>query len=175
MGPVISDAAAQKLLIAQLQLLHRGGRALVEMRSIGARPAMLSPGLIDVTGIADRSDEEIFGPLLQLIRVDDFEAAIAEANNTAFGLSAGLLSDRADLYERFFAAVRAGVVNWNRPITASGSLPSAASGSAATIARSGYYAADYCSYPIASMEASRLELLLNRLRDRATAKTQVRR
>jgi len=33
----------------------------------------------------------LFGPLLQVIRVPDFAAAIAEANNTRFGLSASLL------------------------------------------------------------------------------------
>jgi len=47
--------------------------------------------------------KSFFGPLLQLIRVDDFDAAIAEANRTAYGLSAGLLSDSRALYDRFTA------------------------------------------------------------------------
>ena len=41
--------------------------------------------------VADRPDIELFGPLLQVIRVDTFEQAMIEANNTMFGLSASLI------------------------------------------------------------------------------------
>jgi succinylglutamic semialdehyde dehydrogenase len=159
MGPVVNDAAAEKLLAAQARLIERGGRPVVEMRSIGPRPAFLSPGLIDVTPITVRLDEEYFGPLLQLIRARDFNAAILEANNTAYGLSAGLLSDSRTLYEQFFRAIRAGVVNWNRPLTgASASLPFGGIGLSGNHRPSAYFAADYCSYPVASMEGEKLEL-----------------
>jgi succinylglutamic semialdehyde dehydrogenase len=159
MGPVISDAAAEKLLASQQDLIARGGKSMIEMRSTGWRRAMLSPGLIDVTAITDRPDEEIFGPLLQLIRVADFDAALVEANRTAYGLAAGLLSDRADLYEKFRHEIRAGVVNFNRPTTgASGSLPFGGVGLSGNHRPSGYYAADYCSYPIASMETKTLSI-----------------
>jgi succinylglutamic semialdehyde dehydrogenase len=159
MGPVVNDAAAAKLLAGQERLRSSGGRVLVEMRSLGPRPAVLSPGSVDVTNIKDLPDAEFFGPLLQLIRVDDFDVAIAEANRTAYGLSAGLLSDNRALYERFYLAIRAGVVNWNRPITgASGSLPFGGVGLSGNHRPSGYYAADYCSYPVASMETPKLEM-----------------
>lgn len=164
MGPVINETAAEKLLAAQARLLARGGKALVEMRSLNGRPAMLSPGVMDVSGIADRTDEELFGPLLQVIRVADFDAALTEANRTAYGLSAGLLSDRRELYEQFYRVIRAGVVNWNRPTTgASGSLPFGGIGLSGNHRPSGYYAADYCSYPVASMESEKLEMPTNRL------------
>jgi succinylglutamic semialdehyde dehydrogenase len=159
MGPVVNDAAAAKLLAGQERLRSSGGRVLVEMRSSSPRPAMLSPGLIDVTSVKDRPDDEFFGPLLQLIRVEDFDAAITEANRTAYGLSAGLLSDSRALYDKFFRTIRAGVVNWNRPITgASGSLPFGGVGLSGNHRPSGYYAADYCSYPVASMETPKLDL-----------------
>jgi succinylglutamic semialdehyde dehydrogenase len=164
-GPVVSDAAAAQLLAAQADLERRGGRAIVRMKSIaGQRPAMLSPGLIDVTPIADRPDSEIFGPLLQLVRVPSFDVALAEANRTAYGLAAGLLSDRRELYERFFREICAGVVNWNRPTTgASGKLPFGGVALSGNHRPSGYYAADYCSYPIASLEVERLSLPSQRL------------
>ena len=159
MGPVISDTAGQKLLTAQAELIKHGGKSLIEMQPISGKPSMLSPGLVDVTNIPNRSDEEIFGPLLQLIRVDNFDAALQEANHTAYGLSAGLLSDSRDLYDKFFRAIRAGVVNWNRPTTgASGSLPFGGVGLSGNHRPSGYYAADYCSFPIASMESESLAL-----------------
>jgi succinylglutamic semialdehyde dehydrogenase len=129
------------------------------MRPINGQNSMLSPGLIDVTAIPNRADEEIFGPLLQLIRVPDFDTALIEANHTAYGLAAGLLSDSRQLYEKFFRVIRAGVVNWNRPTTgASGSLPFGGVGLSGNHRPSGYYAADYCSFPVASMESARLEL-----------------
>jgi succinylglutamic semialdehyde dehydrogenase len=156
-GPVISDAAADKVLAAQDDLRSRGGRVIVEMKSVGPRRAMLSPGLIDTTGVRDRGDTEVFGPLLRVIRVRDFDDAIREANNTRYGLAAGLLSDSHELWERFAKKIRAGVVNWNRPTTgASGSLPFGGVGRSGNHRPSGYYAADYCSYPVAVMESGEL-------------------
>src|SRR3546814_2022289 len=75
----------------------------------------LTPALIDVTNVASRPDVELFGPILQMIRVPDFDAALAEAGNTRFGLSASLVGGAPQLYDRFWANVRAGVINWNRP------------------------------------------------------------
>jgi succinylglutamic semialdehyde dehydrogenase len=159
MGPVISESAGQRILAAQEKLRTTGGKVLVESRSVGATEALLSPGLIDVTDVRDRSDTEVFGPLLQVIRVEDFDAAIREANNTQYGLAAGLLSDDRNLWERFLREARAGVVNWNRPTTgASGSLPFGGIGRSGNHRPSGCFAADYCSYPVASMEAESLVL-----------------
>ena len=157
MGPVISDAAAANLLAAQQHLLHQGGESLIPLRSIGPRQAMLSPGLIDVTAVSDRADDELFGPLLQVIRVGDFDAAIREANRTRFGLAAGLFSDDAELWQRFYSKIRAGVVYWNRQTTGGSSyLPFGGVGLSGNYRPSGYWAADYCSYPVASMEVPAL-------------------
>jgi len=159
MGPVISPSAAERLLSAQASLKKQGGKILLEMRRVGESSAMLSAGVMDVTPIASRADEEIFGPFLQVIRVLDFASAIAEANHTAYGLAAGLISDNRELYDQFFRKIRAGVVNWNRQITgASGSLPFGGVGLSGNNRPSGYYAADYCSYPVASLENPRLAL-----------------
>ena len=159
MGPVISEQAAARIIDARRDLLARGATELVEMRPVGASRAMLRPGILDVTAVANRADEEIFGPLLQVVRVGSFDAAIGEASNTRFGLAAGLLSDEPALYEKFRERVRAGVVNWNRPTTgASGRLPFGGVGLSGNHRPSGYYAADYCSYPVASLEVPTLAL-----------------
>ncbi len=159
MGPLISRQAAQKMLEVQHELLERGARSIVKMRAIDGSAAMLSPGLIDVTDVVGRGDEEFFGPLLQVIRVDDFDVAIEEANRTRYGLAAGLISDQRDLYEAFYRRIRAGVVNWNRPTTgASGSLPFGGVGLSGNHRPSGYYAVDYCSCPVASIESPSLSL-----------------
>lgn len=159
MGPVISDLAADNLLAAQKDLLSRGGQSTIEMRTIGPARAMLSPGLINVTRVSDRPDAEIFGPLLQLIHVNSFDQAIAEANATRFGLVAGLLSDDRNLWGRFYQETRAGVVYWNRQTTGGSSvLPFGGTGLSGNHRPSGYFAADYCSFPVASMTSERLQL-----------------
>lgn len=163
-GPVITPTAADRLLGAQDDLLKRGGRAIVALKRIGEIPAMLRPGLIDVTDLADRADEELFGPLLQVIRVSDFDTAITEANRTAYGLAAGLFSDDAALFERFVRRVRAGVVSWNRQTTgASGRLPFGGVGASGNHRPGGYFAADYTAYPVASLERDRLGMPAQRL------------
>lgn len=158
-GPMISSAAAERLVEAERALRERGGRSLVPLRTDDRSPALLRPGLIDVSAIRDRKDEEFFGPLLQVIRVRDFDAAIKEANHTAYGLAAALLSDDRARFERFVHEVRAGVINWNRQTTgASGKLPFGGLGHSGNHRPAGAWAADYCSDPVATLEADALAL-----------------
>lgn len=150
MGPVIDLASAQTLLAAQARL---GEKRIREMKQIRGDRPFLTPGLIDVTGLAV-PDAENFGPLLQLIRARDWNAAMEAANATRFGLAAGLLSDDEALYRRFWSQARAGIVNWNRPTTgAAATAPFGGPGLSGNHRPSAYYAADYCAYPVASMEA----------------------
>jgi succinylglutamic semialdehyde dehydrogenase len=129
------------------------------MRPLQSGTALLSPGIVDITGVAGIADEEHFGPLLQVVRYGTFEEALAVANNTRYGLAAGLLSDRADEYAVFERAVRAGIVNWNRPLTgASSAAPFGGIGASGNHRASAYYAADYCAYPQASLESATLVL-----------------
>jgi succinylglutamic semialdehyde dehydrogenase len=159
LGTVISLHAAQRLLEAQAHLLSRGGKALVEMRQPDASAALLTPALIDVSGVADLPDEEHFGPLLQVQRFDTFDEALELANRTRYGLAAGLLSDRRDLYERMLVEVRAGIINWNKPLTgASSAAPFGGVGASGNHRPSAYYAADYCAWPVASLESEQLTL-----------------
>ncbi|WP_414901910.1 succinylglutamate-semialdehyde dehydrogenase [Sphingomonas flavalba] len=154
LGPVIDNAAADGLTEAFLDLLMKGGRPIKHLeRPIDGRP-FLKPAIIDVTDVADRPDEEMFGPVLQMIRVPDFEAALAEANNTRYGLSASLVGGSPQLYDQFWANIRAGIVNWNRPTNgASSSAPFGGIGLSGNHRPSAYYAADYCAYPVVSSEA----------------------
>lgn len=154
MGPVIDNLAADALSESCLYLLSHGARAIKHLVRPDKDLPFLSPALIDVTEVKDRPDVELFGPLLQIIKVDDFDQAIAEANNTRFGLSASLIGGKPEEYNRFWANVRAGVINWNRPTNgASSSAPFGGVGLSGNHRPSAYYAADYCAYPVASNEA----------------------
>ncbi|MBB5685066.1 succinylglutamate-semialdehyde dehydrogenase [Sphingobium boeckii] len=154
MGPVIDNEAADHLQDNFLSLMMKGGTPFRRMdRPIEGRP-FLSPGIIDVTEVADRPDVELFGPLLQVIRVADFDAALKEANNTRFGLAASLIGGSPALYDSFWANIRAGVVNWNRPTNgAPSNAPFGGVGFSGNHRPSAYYAADYCAYPVTSSES----------------------
>lgn len=159
MGPMISKSAADNILSAYQRLVGFGGQVLVAMTRSKSTPALLTPSLIDVTNINELPDEEIFGPLLCLIWVDDIDQAISVANNTKYGLAAGLLSNDADLYKKFLQQVNAGIINWNRPTTgSSSSAPFGGIGWSGNHRPSAYFAADYCAYPVASSEETKLKL-----------------
>ena len=154
MGPVIDNEAADQLTESFLALMMRGGRALRHLeRPVPDKP-FLVPAMIDVTDMADRPDIELFGPILQVIRVEDFDAAIAEANDTRYGLSASLVSQTPALYDRFWSNARAGIVNWNKPTNgAASNAPFGGIGWSGNHRPSAYYAADYCAYPVVSSES----------------------
>lgn len=154
MGPVIDNAAADQLQDAFLELMGKGGRAIRRLdRKTDERPFLI-PALIDVTEIERRADAELFGPVLQIVRVADFDSAIAEANATRYGLSASLIGGGPELYDRFWAGVRAGVINWNSPTNGAPSkAPFGGVGLSGNHRPTAYYAADYCAYPVTSSEA----------------------
>ena len=153
MGPVIDNAAADGLTESFLYLLSHGGRAIKHLVRPDDNLPFLSPAIIDTTAMKERPDVELFGPILQVIRVDDFDEAIAEANNTRFGLSASLVGGNPQDYNRFWANVRAGVINWNRPTTgANSAAPFGGVGLSGNHRPSAFYAADYCAYPVSSTE-----------------------
>lgn len=140
-------------------MLAKGALALLAMTQPDPQSALLTPGLLDVTAVVERPDEELFGPLLQVVRYADFDAALREANATRYGLAAGLLSDSADRYQQFWLHSRAGIVNWNKQLTgAASTAPFGGVGASGNHRASAYYAADYCAYPVASLEVASVAL-----------------
>jgi succinylglutamic semialdehyde dehydrogenase len=153
MGPVIDNESADNLQEAFMNMIMKGGRPLRHLdRPQNDRP-FLSPALIDMTNVSERLDTEFFGPILQLIRVSDFDAAVAEANATRFGLSASLIGGTPTHYNQFWANTRAGLVNWNRPTNGTPvNAPHGGVGLSGNHRPSASYATDYCAYPVVSNE-----------------------
>ncbi|WP_069065040.1 succinylglutamate-semialdehyde dehydrogenase [Sphingobium sp. RAC03] len=158
MGPLVSDAAAAGAHRAVSDLIARGARAIRPFGGVeGRSAAFVTPALLDVTGV-DTPDAEIFAPVLSIVRVPDFDAAIRATNATSFGLSAGLIAQDDRLWQRMVEESRAGVLNRNRPTTgAAGNMPFGGLGASGNHRPSAYYAADYCAYPIASFEAEAVQ------------------
>jgi succinylglutamic semialdehyde dehydrogenase len=153
MGPIIDMKAADRLTDDFLYLMSNGGRPITHMRRPVDDAPFVTPGIIDVTAMEKRPDAELFGPILQVVRVADFDAAIVEANNSRFGLCAALLGGSPELYDRFWANARAGIVNWNRATTSPlPGAPMGGTGLSGNYRPGGFYAADHCAYPVASAE-----------------------
>jgi succinylglutamic semialdehyde dehydrogenase len=160
MGPVVSAQAADGLMQAYQKLVTLGATPVLEMTRGDSKTGYVTPGIIDATDMLDNlPDQEYFGPLLTVIRYDSLDQAMSIANNTQFGLSAGLLSDDKTEYEWFLQHSRAGIINWNRQTTgASSNAPFGGTGASGNHRASAYYAADYCAYPVSSIEADSLTM-----------------
>jgi succinylglutamic semialdehyde dehydrogenase len=153
-GPLISKAAVNMTLDAQDSHIKAGAKALRKAQRLDWSSCAISPSLLDM-GDASVEDEEVFGPLLQIYRVGSFEDAILRSNATKYGLSAGLISDDAALWDQFVRDIRAGIVNFNRPTTgAASTMPFGGPGLSGNFRPGAWYAADYCAWPMASQIAA---------------------
>lgn len=154
MGGVISKIAVENLLNAQQKLIDLGAEPLLKMTQPDSDSSLLTPAILEVTHAKDLPDEEYFGPLTTIRRYHDFDEAIQLANSTRFGLSLGLVSPDEKLFDRLLLEGRAGIVNWNKPITgASSAAPFGGVGASGNHRASAYYAADYSAYPVASVKS----------------------
>lgn len=159
MGPLISMREAQRMIEAQNRLVSLGAKIIQPIEMLRMVLPFVSPGIVDVTDVKNIPDEEYFGPLIQLYRVKTVEDAIAVANNTKFGLSASVFCDNHNLFEEIRPKLRAGLINWNRQTTgASGAGPFGGIGISGNHRPAGYYSADYCAYPVSSVEVEKLAL-----------------
>jgi succinylglutamic semialdehyde dehydrogenase len=151
-GPVVNAQSAERAVKVEQGLLAAGGKSIVPLKRAGA---FVHPGIVDVSGLTP-PDEELFGPLLQVYRVNDFDHALDIANATRFGLAGGLISDDPALWARVKNEMRAGILNWNRPTTgASSGMPFGGPGLSGSLRPSAYYAADYVAYPVATQLAEK--------------------
>lgn len=94
MGPVVNGAARESML-KYIDIGKSEGRLIAGGHAIdtAAGGYYVTPTVIaDIAPMARISQEEIFGPLLALIKARDFKDALAIANNTEFGLTGAIYS-----------------------------------------------------------------------------------
>jgi acyl-CoA reductase-like NAD-dependent aldehyde dehydrogenase len=117
-GPVVDrsqlDTDLSYLEIARdLPHAEVHGGELLERATTGY---YLSPALIVGTANQDRvNQEEMFGPIAAVIRADDYEHAVALANDTPYGLASGICTTSLRLAEDFQRRSDAGMVMVNLP------------------------------------------------------------
>jgi betaine-aldehyde dehydrogenase len=113
LGPLVSKGQYEKVMAA----IRRGTDEGARLVAGGARPQHLNSGyFVEPTVLADVPTdawvwkEEIFGPVVCVNPFDAEDEAIAEANDSRYGLAAAVMSDDLDRCERVAGALRAGIV-----------------------------------------------------------------
>lgn len=91
-----------------------GGQALTEGKL--AKGYFVAPSVFDgVTADKTLAQEEVFGPVLAVFRVNDFDEAMKVANGVQFGLTCSIYTTDANLVMRFTDRIEAGMVHINSP------------------------------------------------------------
>lgn len=126
-GPVVSENALNALLeymdIAKQEgaLIILGGRQLTG--GIYDKGYYFEPTIITASSDMRIAKEEIFGPVLVIVRASSFEEAIEMSNNTEYGLTASIFTDRMKLGYRFMDEVESGMIHINNGTVSEGHMP----------------------------------------------------
>lgn len=118
MGPVINEGAMKKILSYIETGVKEGGRLVTGGARAQGEGFFIRPTIIaDVSPTATIAQEEIFGPVLAVIKVKDFDEALAVANNTEFGLTGGIWTKDRKKIEKAKKSFHVGNFYINRKIT----------------------------------------------------------
>lgn len=113
-GPLVSEAQFRTVLAAVERGRQDGGTVAAGGESVGTEGYLLAPTVFE--NVADEallSCEEVFGPVTSLYRFDTLDEAIARANATPFGLSAGIFTSSLSTATRFQNEAQAGLIHVN--------------------------------------------------------------
>ncbi|MEX2416385.1 MAG: aldehyde dehydrogenase family protein [Paenibacillaceae bacterium] len=121
-GPLANESQLKNVL-SYVEIGKNEGAALAyggEQLSVGeyadgyfVRPAIFT----NVTRNMRIAQEEIFGPVIAIIRVHSFQEAISVANDVEYGLSSSICTSNSDRMQYFINNMQAGIVKINRPTT----------------------------------------------------------
>jgi len=117
MGPVINEAAREKIL-GYVELGKKEGKLVLGGKRAGGDGYFIEPTiLVDVHPQARIAQEEIFGPVLTVLKARDFDHALEIANGTQFGLTGSVYSRNAKKLARAAEEFHVGNLYFNRKCT----------------------------------------------------------
>lgn len=155
MGPLASCAAHARLMRYRALAAEAGGTRL-PVCDQEMPPPFVAPGLVwfpDASQSHRYHRDEIFAPEAGLYPVVDLDHAIAQTNDSAYGLAAAVMTRDRSRYEYCVGRIRTGILNWNRgTIGASGRLPFGGSGRSGNDRPAGILSAIYCCVPQSHLE-----------------------
>ncbi|MGD1046678.1 MAG: L-glutamate gamma-semialdehyde dehydrogenase [Bacteroidota bacterium] len=118
MGPVVNKSSEEKILSYIQKGIQEGGRLICGGGKAEGDGFFIKPTVIaDVDPLGTISQEEIFGPVLAVIKVKDFDQALEVANNTEFGLTGGVWTKNRKEIEKAKKVFHVGNFYVNRKIT----------------------------------------------------------
>jgi acyl-CoA reductase-like NAD-dependent aldehyde dehydrogenase len=110
-GPLITDAALQLVKERVQEAVAKGAKVLAGGEAIG--PCFQATVMTDVPEDSEFAQHETFGPVVAIEVVDSAEEAVARANSTAYGLSAGILTSDTDRGFALAQQLESGIVHVN--------------------------------------------------------------
>ena len=117
MGPVINERA-KKSMLEYIEVGKKEGRLITGGNAAPGDGHFIQPTIIaDVPPKARISQEEIFGPVLAVIKARDFDDALEIANNTEYGLTGSVFTNSREHMERARDSFHVGNLYFNRKCT----------------------------------------------------------
>jgi malonate-semialdehyde dehydrogenase (acetylating) / methylmalonate-semialdehyde dehydrogenase len=120
LGPVVSDAARERILGAVERGVKEGAELVVDGRDTGLSEGCFIGATIleNVTPEMELAREEIFGPVLSVIHVETLDEAIEAVNKSRFGNGVSIFTESGAAVRRFKHDVEAGMVGVNIGVAA---------------------------------------------------------
>src|ERR687893_1423413 len=116
-GPVVNQSQYESILEA-METARSEGRVILEGGATGSEDEgyYIAPVIVaDVDNSSETAQEEIFGPVLAVIKARDFDHAVELANDTRYGLTAGIATRSLRYAHEFAERSESGLVNINVP------------------------------------------------------------
>ncbi len=158
MGPLISEESVDKYITFQQIALREGAECIMRGKKLDLdHPGnYVTPSIYAVEKYDPSSTyltQEIFGPNVALIKVNDFDETLDHINSSRFGLVSAIFTQNKALYEKAYKTLNVGLLNWNRTTNgASSRLPFGGTKKSGNGNPSGNHAVYYCTTPVASLE-----------------------
>jgi aldehyde dehydrogenase (NAD+) len=116
MGPVVSDEQLS-VDVGAVEKARSEGATVVAGGSEPDGSFFAPTVLTDVAQDSDVARNEVFGPVVAVMRVGDYEEGLARVNDSQYGLTAGICTTSLTAAHDFAARAQVGVVKVNRPTT----------------------------------------------------------
>lgn len=123
MGPLSSEEQ-RRTVLDQLDTLKQAGATLIGGEPLPGAGAFLSAGVLTGVPIDDPvAQEELFGPIAMVFKVDDIDAAIRLANDVPFGLGSSVWTNDEAEKARFVRDIEAGMTAINQMLASAPAAP----------------------------------------------------
>jgi succinylglutamic semialdehyde dehydrogenase len=158
MGPLISEESVEKYATFQQIALREGAECIMRGKKLELEHQgnYVSPSIYAMSEYKSDSvylTQEIFGPNVAVIKVNNLEKTFDDINSSHFGLVSSIFTKDKAIYEQAYKTLNVGLLNWNRTTNgASSRLPFGGTKKSGNDRPSAHHAVYYCTTPMASLE-----------------------